>query len=64
MSMKRQELIDKIQKEEAQGKKGVSLVVVGEYGMGSGVCMNGPSIVVFNRSCRCWKVHIDGKATL
>jgi elongation factor 1 alpha-like protein len=30
MSMKRIELIEKIQKEEAEGKKGVSLVVVGE----------------------------------
>jgi hypothetical protein len=30
MSMKRVELIEKIQKEEAEGKKGVSLVVVGK----------------------------------
>jgi len=30
MSMKRIELIEKIQKEEAEGKKGVSLVVVGK----------------------------------
>lgn len=35
MSMKRIELIEKIRKEEAEGgKKGISLVVVGEYTYG------------------------------